>query len=92
MADLVVYDMKGLKQVKKVLFGRAMFGYLDSSSGGKYKYDRKGLIDEVSCFRFSENVIACKGSRDTKAVVDLLREFKIGYEKYRASISNSKFV
>ena len=91
MAELIVYDMTSLKQGKKVKFGREMFGYVSVSHKGKYKYKRKGLIGGILAYKFSESVIAARSSRDTRAVVELLKKFGVGHEIYRVSISSRKF-
>lgn len=91
MAELIVYDITGLKHGDKVKFGREMFGYVSVSHKGKYKYKRTGLIGDLLAYKFSESVIAVRSSKDKRSVVSLLKKYGITYKIYRASISSRNF-
>ena len=91
MTDLIVYDMKGVKGADKVSFLHDIFGRIEKRNEGKYVYKKKGLLDGIAGFKFSESVIATRSGRDKNAVIAVVRKYGIKFKIFRISIPNSYF-
>jgi hypothetical protein len=53
---------------------KKLYGQSTSSQGGKYRYRRKGLLDEIPSIRLIRGVIIVE-KRNKKKILDLLEEF-----------------
>jgi len=56
-------------------FVKKLYGQNTSSHGGKYRYRRKGLLDEVSSSKLIRGVIIIR-RKDTEKILELLDEFE----------------
>ena len=54
---------------------KKLYGQKTSSHGGRYKYRRKGLLDEIPSRRLIRGAIIIKED-DQEKIVQFLREFK----------------
>ena len=54
---------------------KKLYGQNTSSHGGKYRYRRKGLLDQVPSSRLIRGVIIVR-KRDKKKILDLLEVFE----------------
>jgi len=53
---------------------KKLYGQNTSCQGGKYRYRRKGLLDEIHSVRLIRGVIIVR-KRDKKKILELLQEF-----------------
>lgn len=53
---------------------KRLYGQNTSSHGGKYRYRRKGLLDEISSVRLIRGVIIVE-KKNKKKILELLDEF-----------------
>jgi hypothetical protein len=53
---------------------KRLYGQSTSSQGGKYRYRRKGLLDEIPSVRLIRGVIIVE-KRNKKKILDMLEEF-----------------
>jgi len=53
---------------------KRLYGQSTSSQGGKYRYRRKGLLDEIPSIRLIRGVIIVE-RRNQKKILELLEEF-----------------
>ena len=53
---------------------KKLYGQNTSCQGGKYRYRRKGLLDEIQSVRLIRGVIIVR-KRDKKKILELLQEF-----------------
>jgi hypothetical protein len=53
---------------------KKLYGQKTSSQGGKYRYRRKGLLDEIPSVRLIRGVIIVE-KRNKKKILELLEEF-----------------
>ncbi|MFH1786160.1 MAG: hypothetical protein ABH829_00700 [archaeon] len=58
-ATLITYDLSSgsMSKSQASLFHKRLYGYTDSSHGGKYTYKRKGLLSEMPHLNPSRSVI-----------------------------------
>ena len=54
---------------------KKLYGQNTSSQGGKYRYRRKGLLDEISSSRLIRGVIIVR-KKDKNKILELLNEFE----------------
>lgn len=74
----IFYNMQNLPQTKKTLIKRKLFGYIDHSNRGFYRYEREGLLKEIPHFRPTKATIITKPN-DHKKVIDLLEKYGVDY-------------
>ena len=75
-ATLITYELNGKDMTKSQvsLFHKRLYGYTDSSHGGKYTYQRKGLLSDIPHLNPSRSVIIIpKG--ESKKVLGFLEEY-----------------
>ena len=53
---------------------KKLYGQNTSSQGGKYRYRRKGLLDEIPSVRLIRGVIIVE-KRNKKKILELLKDF-----------------
>lgn len=54
---------------------KKLYGQNTSSHGGKYRYRRKGLLDEIPSSKLIRGVIIVR-KKDKKKILELLNEFE----------------
>lgn len=74
-AKLIVYDLSGLDQYRKVLVNRALFGFNDHSNKGNYMYKRPGVLKDIQHLRLVKGVLIIKSDGEKK-VIDVLKKHK----------------
>jgi len=75
-AKLIVYELSNLNQYHKVLVNRALFGYIDNSNKGTYRYERKGILDKIQHIRLLKGAIIVK-TKDQNKVLFILKKYNI---------------
>lgn len=54
---LISYTIEKMNPSARTKLHRELFGFTDSSNHGKYKYKRKGLVEETSSKRINDALI-----------------------------------
>jgi len=85
-ADLVVYDLTKIEHYHKVLFNRALFGFIDNSNHGSYQYKRKGILSEINHLRLLKGAIIVKKS-EIYRIMPYFKKYKVKYQTYDISIN-----
>lgn len=77
----ILINYKSLKRSKSaaVMLCKKLYGYKDFSNKGKYRYTRKGLLDEISYVKLAKSVFILK-EQDVESFISLLKKYKIDYE------------
>ena len=78
--SILKYNLKGVSVNKKTIIHRALYGYVDHSNKGGYKYSRKGALEGLKYTKIGNGVILL----DTKDVGKLIPLFK--KEKIKVNI------
>lgn len=55
-ALLVSYNLKSASQGQKTAIQQTLYGYTDYSNGGRYKYERQGLLDKIGSIKLNRGV------------------------------------
>jgi len=55
-ALLVSYNLKGANINQKTTLHQTLYSYTDHSNGGKYKYQREGLLNKYPCIKLNRGV------------------------------------
>jgi len=74
-AKLICYSLGKINHAERSLFKREFIGYEDKSNHGKYKYERKGLLNTIPCLKPIRSVIIVK-NKDFRSVEKILDKFK----------------
>ena len=88
-ADLVVYDLTKIEHYHKVLFNRALFGFIDNSNHGSYQYKRKGILSEINHLRLLKGAIVTRKEGLIK-LKPIFKKYKVKYQIYDILINKSR--
>lgn len=71
---VVIYGLKRSSAKQKTRIQRELYGYIDYSFNKKYKYKRKGLIEELGGKKIKRSVVAIpyKNSKNRKKLLNIL--------------------
>lgn len=72
---IVSYELKKCKPKQRVAIQRAINGYKDYSFNQKYKYQRKGILDEIP-FKYLNNGVVVVLFKDRNKLLSVLHENK----------------
>ena len=84
-ASLIVYKLSKLDQYHKVLVNRALFGYIDNSNKGNYRYKRSGVLESIPHLRLLKGVIVVK-IKDKKKITSILNKHRVDYMVFNITI------
>ena len=70
--SILKYNLKGVPVLKKTLIHRALYGYIDHSNKGSYKYERKGALENLNYTKIGNGVLML----DTKYIKQIIPLFK----------------
>jgi len=73
--SIISYDLRKCTRTERSSIQRAINGYVDYSFNQKYKYKRKGLIEEISNIYLNNGVIIVL-SKDKLKITSVLRKNK----------------
>ena len=73
--SIISYDLSKCTRTERSSIQRAINGYLDHSFNQKYKYKRKGIIEEIPHIYLNNGVIIVRFS-DKSKVIPILRRNK----------------
>ena len=75
ITKLVCYRLGNISPVKRTNLHRELYGYTDNSNYGKYRYHRKGLLENIK----HKKVLDCAiitDERNSKSLIKILRKYK----------------
>ena len=87
-AKLICYDLSHLSQIKKVEVKRALFGYIEYSNNSKYKYQRRGILEDIPHYKLTKAVVIVS-MRDEKKVTKILNKFRAKYLLFDIEVKKS---
>jgi len=73
--SIISYDLRKCNRTQRSYIQRAINGYVDYSFNKKYKYKRRGIIDETPNIYLNNGVILVK-SKDKSKITSVLRKNK----------------
>lgn len=88
-ASLIIHDLSELEHYQKVLFNRAIYGYIDNSNNSAYQYKRKGILSQIPHLRLLKGALVIK-KEDMEKIKPLLKKYKVKYRVYDLLIKESK--
>jgi len=88
-ASLIVHDLSKLNHYQKVLFNRAIYGYIDNSNNNAYQYKREGILSKIPCLRLLKGAIVIK-KEDMGKIRPLFKKYKVKYTIYDILIEKSE--
>ena len=74
-AVIILYDLKKCNNAQRIKIQNTLYGYIDYSNKGLYKYKRKGIVDKYLHLRLSRGGLIMK-DKEKKEVILLLKENK----------------
>ena len=74
-ALLVSYNLKNASINQKTTLQQTLYGYTDHSKGGRYKYQRKGLLSECPSIKLNRGVFIIR-VKDKKDILPVLKKNK----------------
>ena len=84
-AKLICYTLGKISPTKRSTFKRELNGYIDISNNSKYKYQRKGLLQEISHLTPIRSVIIIQ-NKDKNTLTRLLDKYKAKYHVFNVTI------
>lgn len=89
-ALLVSYNLKNANINQKTTLQQTLYGYTDHSNGGRYKYQRKGLLSKCPSIKLNRGVfIIC--TKDKKSILPILKKNKASLKIIPIEIPDSIF-
>ena len=73
--SIISYDLRKCNRTEKSSIQRAINGYVDYSFNQKYKYKRKGIIEEIPNIYLNNGVIIVR-SKDGFKITSILKKNK----------------
>ena len=89
-ATLICYTLEKATPTQRVTLSRIMHGYTDFSNNAKYKYERKGLVEELSCLNPHNSVLIIK-RKDKSKILEILQKYKAKVIDFEIQISSKYF-
>lgn len=87
-ALLVSYNLKNANINQKTTLQQTLYGYTDHSNGGRYKYQRKGLLSKYSSIKLNRGVfIIC--IKDRNNILPVLKKNKASLKTIPIEIPDS---
>ncbi len=72
-ALLVSYNLKKASISQKTILQQTLYGYTDHSNGGRYTYERQGLLDRLGCIRLNRGVFIINLA-DRRKILPILKK------------------
>ena len=88
-ALLVSYDLKQANINQKTTLQQTLYGYLDYSNGGRYKYQRKGLLEQYPSIKLNRGVFIIN-LKDKGRILHILKKNKATIKTLIVEISESE--
>jgi hypothetical protein len=71
---MITYSLSGRKNALELT--REIYGYIDSSNHGKFKYERKGILSDIKYEKLARTMIWIE-PKDEKKVIEGFKELKL---------------
>lgn len=68
---MIKYSLKGRKNALELT--RKIYGYIDSSNNGQYKYQRKGILSNIKYEKIANGVFWVDPKDEEKVIQELLK-------------------
>lgn len=75
IAKLVCYRLGDISPIARTNLHRELYGYVDNSNNGRYKYRRKGFMENIKYKKVLDCVIIVN-NENSKELVKILRKYK----------------
>lgn len=79
-ALLVSYNLKDANINQKTSLQQSLYGYEDYSNGGRYKYQRKGLLSKYPSVKLNRGVFIIN-LKDKDKIIPILKKNKANIRK-----------
>jgi len=89
-ALLVSYSLKNANINQKTNLQQTLYGYTDYSNGGRYKYQRKGLLSKYSSIKLNRGVFII-AIKDKNPILSILKKNKASLKTIPIKIPDSMF-
>ena len=87
-ALLVSYNLKNANINQKTTLQQALYGYTDYSNGGRYKYQRKGLLSKYPSIKLNRGVFIIS-IKDKNEILPILKKNKASLKTILVKIQDS---
>ena len=88
-ALLVSYNLKKASINQKTTLQQVLYGYTDHSNGGRYKYERQGLLDKIGSIKLNRGVFIINLEDKTK-ILSILKKNRAAIRTLIVEISKSE--
>lgn len=87
-ATLICYTLgPGKSQIERNKFRKMLWGYIDHSNSGLYKYKRKGLMSDIPHVKLARAVFIVK-HEDANKVIKFMKQFNAIYVTREVILTN----
>ena len=87
-ALLVSYSLENANINQKTKLQQTLYGYIDHSNGGRYKYQRKGLLSKYPSIKLNRGVFIIR-TKDKNKILPILKKNKAYLKTISIKISDS---
>jgi len=88
-AKLIIQDLSELNHYQKVLFNRAIYGYIDNSNNNSYQYKREGFLAKIPSLRLLNGAYIIR-KEDFIKIKRIFKKYKAKCDVYDIIINPSK--
>lgn len=88
-ALLISYNLKKASINQKTTIQQSLYGYTDYSNGGRYKYERQGLLDKIGSVKLNRGVFIINLKDKTK-ILSILKKNSATIQTLIVEISKLK--
>ena len=86
---IIFYKQQGLDQNTKFKLRRELLGLEQKSNFSRYKYDVKGILDEIPYYRPVDSAIIVK-KEDVKKIENILTKYGAALEVFEIKVPKTK--
>lgn len=89
-AKIITYSVNHLSIAQQNQLRKKLNGHNDRSHGGRYKYRRRGLLDQIRHIKPNRSTIIAP-KKEADDIIQLLRKYKAKIESYNIQITRTEF-
>lgn len=89
-AKLITYSIKHLSIAEQNQLRKKLNGHNDRSHGGRYRYRRKGLLDEIKHIKPNRSTIIAP-KEEANRIIQLLKKYNAQITSYTIQITEKEF-
>ena len=86
---IIFYKQLGLDQNTKFKLRRELLGLEQKSNFSRYKYDVKGFLNEIPCYRPVNSTIIVR-KKDVKKIKEIFSKYNVSSEVFEIKVPESK--